>query len=365
MKKKIYFSISSIIQILLSIISIINVKSIIQSQIDMIAESSSSLPVDMAERITKMYTSNSAIVIIILASIIQIVLNAIILRAAIKNTIVRNKGRYIAFSVICFFFAESFLISILAFVNFVVLLCLERKNPEDFPVKRKIPELEYVSPSKKHIIIGIVLLLLYFSNFLIAYFLKTTTSTALKAIIPIAFYIIIFVAFIIYLKDIIKKDFKIFKENWKAYISFILPRLGIMYLIYYACNIICVLLSHKAVSENQSLIEALPLWLTFPLAVIWAPIVEEGVFRFCIRNFIKNKIVFIVLSSLIFGLIHCIHESSIVNIILTAIPYSILGGFMAYLYAKTNNATCNILAHAFHNFLAMLISTILLVFAII
>ena len=50
-------------------------------------------------------------------------------------------------------------------------------------------------------------------------------------------------------------------------------------------------------SNNQESIMSLPLWNSIPLAVIYAPIVEESLFRGCIRRFIKDDKIFIIVSA--------------------------------------------------------------------
>lgn len=103
----------------------------------------------------------------------------------------------------------------------------------------------------------------------------------------------------------------------------------------------------------------MPRWFTIPAAVLWAPIVEELIFRGSLRRFIKNDKLFIVVSAVVFGLIHTIVETTLINVFVMAIPYMILGGFFAYVYAKTDNICNNILAHAFQNAVGMLLVNLL------
>ena len=92
-----------------------------------------------------------------------------------------------------------------------------------------------------------------------------------------------------------------------------------------------------------------------PLAVIYAPIVEESLFRGCLRRFFKNDKVFIIISAISFGLLHTIFsEPNLYNAIVMGIPYMAIGGFLAYLYTKTNNMCTNMAFHAFHNAIVMI-----------
>lgn len=357
MKKKIYFITSSILQIICTIYIIVNVSTIIQTQLDTMSETYAMFPVEFRQRMINMLENNGEAMIVI-PSIIQIILNLFVIKSATNNSILRNKVKLTAVSVICFFLAESTIVSLLSVVNFIVLLALKRKNPEDYPEKekRQIPNLEYQKSTKKEIIFGIILVLVYFSNILIERLIPEDISQNALRIIVIAYYTLVFVVAIVCFKDRFKRDIKLFKENSKAYFQYVLPKFGITYVIVAFSNVICILLTRQATSVNQATIEAMPLWFTIPMAVIWAPIVEESIFRGVLRRFIKNDKLFIITSAIIFGLLHTIMEASILNTIILAIPYAILGGFFAYIYAKTDNITNNILVHAFQNFIAIMMS---------
>ena len=84
---------------------------------------------------------------------------------------------------------------ILSLANFIVILCLKRKNPEDFPVKEKkeIPHLEYEKSSKKEILLGILLILAYFSQILFDFFIPENISEFASIAITISYYLILFV----------------------------------------------------------------------------------------------------------------------------------------------------------------------------
>ena len=114
------------------------------------------------------------------------------------------------------------------------------------------------------------------------------------------------------------------------------------------------MITQEVSSLNQSVLESLPLYITAPLAIIWAPIVEETLYRGCLRKIITNQTIFILVSGLIFGVAHTLSEDSLAHDFALAIPYSTLGFFLAYIYATTDNITNNIFVHAFHNVLGVL-----------
>lgn len=356
MKKKIYFIITAILQIIIALYTIFMANSIVETQLQSIEQTYAEFSVDYQERVRTML-ENGGVALTILTSAVVLLLNAITLKEAHNNNILKKKGKLMAFSGICFFTTTNTLSSMLALTNLIVLAFSKRKNPEDYPdgIKKEIPPVEYKEATKKELIFGIGLVLAYFSQFLIGDILPINSFTT-AMIAQITFYVIILILAIWCFKDKIKRDLKLFKENAKAYLQYILPKLGIMYAIYFIISVVCVLVSGQGTSVNQESLETLPKWFLVPAAIIWAPIVEELIFRGVLRRFIKNNKVFIIVSGIIFGLLHTIGEATISNMIILAIPYAILGGGWAYIYAKTDNITNNILAHGLQNTVGVLLS---------
>lgn len=354
MKRKIYFIISAIIQIIAAMYIAINSNSIVQSQLDTISETYSMFSVEIQKELAN-NLENGGVETLVITSIIQIILNIVVLRWGIKNNIQENKGKLIGISLGCLFMAESSIVTILSIINFIVAVTIKRNKTKE---KVVIPQVEYQRSTKKELIYGIVLVLVYFSPFLLGMLIQDNVSTNVLKIIDILYNVVLLILSILCFKDRLKKDIKLFKENTKSYIKYILPKLGIMYIIFLVINVVCILITGQADSVNQSTLEAMPLWYTIPLAVLWAPIVEEAIFRGVLRRFIKNNKLFIITSAIIFGLLHTMSEATLFNAIIMAIPYAVLGGFFAYLYAKTENISCNILAHCFQNTLASIIMVV-------
>ena len=304
--------------------------------------------------------NSSGVTFLVFESIIAIALNIFILIISVNNGLLRNKGKVIAFSVISFFVSSSTFGTLFSFINFIVALCIQRKNPEDFPEKKEMPKIEFKKPCKREFVFGIILAVVYFSQFLISFLIPEDLPKLPLFIIQILFYVVLFILAILAFYTELKKGFKLLKNNFRAYIQYILPRFGIMYVILVLSNLICTVIAQEGTSVNQSMIEEMSRWASVPLAVIWAPFVEELLFRGVLRRLITNKKLFIGTSALIFGLLHSIVELTLLNIIVMTIPYAILGGFLAYIYVKTENITTNISIHMFYNAVGMLLSSFLL-----
>ncbi|MBP3255039.1 MAG: CPBP family intramembrane metalloprotease [Clostridia bacterium] len=359
MKKKIYFITSAIIQIICALNVLLSVDEIMQTFQTSITQMYAMFPADFQARVFNMIM-NAGPRFIIFTSIASIIVNIVILVISIQDKLLKKKGLIIALSVIGFFTSINTINSLLSLVNFIVILCCKRKNPEDFPEKKEIPKLEYEKSSAKEIILGIILVVIYFSQFIIHRLLPNDLPLIANIGITVGFYLVVLAAVIFVFKDRYKRDLKLFKENIGAYFGFIIPRFAILYIIFIVVSLASILIAGQGISKNQETLEALPLWFSFPAAVLWAPIVEEAIFRGVLRRFIKNNIVFIIISAIIFGLLHTIgNESTIFTTIIMSFPYMTLGAFLAYIYTKTENICTNTFCHFFQNLLAMTLSTLL------
>ena len=90
------------------------------------------------------------------------------------------------------------------------------------------------------------------------------------------------------------------------------------------------------------------------MALILAPFMEELLFRGIIRKVFNNGYLFIIISGLIFGILHVIDDFKSPKELLYILVYSVLGFFMAGVYKKTNNIFTNMLFHFTQNALAVL-----------
>ena len=348
MKKKIYFIVAAFIQIIFSIYSIINAKAIIENllvAIDM-------LPEVMQERVNTIYQNVGNRYIIVLA-IICIIVDLFIIYIASSDKLAEKKGTIIVLSIITLFTASYSIVELIAIVNVIVMVSIKGENAKR---KKEIPNIEKEKVDKKKMLMACGLLVIYFSQFIWGDFIS---SNVLGMLIQVVFYIGMIILSILVFNDKLRGDFKLFMKNFSRYMAYILPRIGIFYIVFVIISLICVTIT-KSTASNQEAIENLPILLSFPLAVIYAPIVEEALFRGAFRRFISNDKLFILTSGIVFGLLHTIFaESNIVNIFVLAVPYGIMGGFLAYIYVKTNNMMSNITCHALNNFVAMIITILI------
>ena len=350
MNKKVYFLISSIIQIIISCFTITHSKEIIES----ILSNIEIYPEIIQNRIIKIY-SNFGFYFIIIMAIICIIFNFFIAYFAYKNKLSEKRKIIIILSILVFFTSNTLISELMAIINTIVIAS-DRERKSEVKNLKTIPVLNPESNDLKKIIKAIILFIIYFSQIV---WKKYLTNDIWGLVIPIIFYLLMIILCIWFFFDLFKNNYLVFKQNFNTYISYIFTKIGIFYVIFIVVSIICVLVT-KSFPANQSAIEKLPLWLSFPLAIIYAPIVEETLFRGCIRRFINEKYLFIIVSGITFGLLHTINaESSLLNMLVLAIPYGVIGSLFAYMYTKTNNILTNISCHFFFNLVAMIITLII------
>ena len=115
-------------------------------------------------------------------------------------------------------------------------------------------------------------------------------------------------------------------------------------------NLICMMFTSSDNSINQMTIENMMkngyLIPMFFLTVIFAPVAEELVFRKCFFDLINNKWIALIVSSLLFGLIHVIGGGDYIYLISYASSGLVLGGI--YIFSK-KDIYSSILVHMINN----------------
>lgn len=173
--------------------------------------------------------------------------------------------------------------------------------------------------------------------------------------------ILIIIVVLLYKKEL-SLAFADFRENFNVNEFFKLTAifLGIKIGSAFLTMIISMIINvNITTSENQSLIDLFT--STSPLIMLittsyLAPVVEEGIFRLGIRKVIKNDNLFILISGLIFGLMHIFPTTLVLAEALTyGITYVAMGWVLSWIYVKTDNIWYSITIHALNNLLSMLI----------
>lgn len=196
--------------------------------------------------------------------------------------------------------------------------------------------------------------------------LNFSSSAILYANLFYSLIILIVVSYIF--KDLIIKSFNDLKKNHFEYFKTYLPYWFIALFLMGASNLFIhiVIMGGLDVSEIASNEDALrnvfsinPI-AVYISAVIFAPLIEELVFRGSFYYMFKNKILFLFFSGFTFGFIHVLGAETWQQFMFI-IPYSIPGFIFAYALYKSKNIFVPIGLHFIHNGVLMAIQMILLI----
>lgn len=210
-----------------------------------------------------------------------------------------------------------------------------------------IPQQEPLPKKPLLTLLGLALLLLYtFQNFIPG--IASLSRLASLSIVALMFLL----ALILFLPEL-KRDVPAFFCHFRDYCGFFFPKFGIFFIFYFMMALTITATVGEA-SANQSALLTVPLPLLAFSALIYAPVVEEILYRGFVRRLIPGEKSFILLSGLLFGLIHMLHPGQDLGQMLYLVEYAFIGVFLAYLYAKSDNICVSMLGHFCFNFIAFL-----------
>ena len=346
MKRKIYLICYAIVQMLMSIYTMFNVNSIAKAQVELIRKMFGDMPTEMQTIMNEMYTVETMVSSVWLTAIVALVLGMILLWLFVRDRIPVKKGLTITLTVVSLLLGVNDIITLLAVVALILILGVEKEECVK-KEKKEIKKLRELKVCGKDLLWVVVLALAYSTQFIAPLFI---TNQTIGIIFEILFYVLVFALVLYIFGKRLKRDFKAFKDNFGSYVGYIFKWWGIMLGLSLVAAIIRVVLGGDMETANQAGLNSMPLWYVGPLAIIWAPFVEEGIFRGGLRRFIKNDKLFIILSAIIFGLIHTIgSEVGLYNMLIQSLQYMVMGGVMAHVYTKTNNICVNMGVHCVQN----------------
>ena len=171
--------------------------------------------------------------------------------------------------------------------------------------------------------------------------------------------------FYIYRKEI-KKAWLDLKKNHKLYFQKYLKYWFVLLALMMISNFIILMLKPNSIAGNEEAVRQMfndmPIY-TFISAVIFAPFLEELVFRKSFRFMFSDDIVFIILSGLTFGAFHVVGNVETIFDLVYLIPYSIPGFVFAYALTKSKNIFVPIGLHLIHNGVLMALQVFIMLFS--
>lgn len=206
----------------------------------------------------------------------------------------------------------------------------------------------------------LMLLVLMYSS--IPIFIFRIDFNSLSPIMQIVYYLVCDITFMLiillmyrktFINDV-KEYFKDFKNNFEVSFKYWFAGFVVMVI----SNLLITIFFTGANAGNEenvrSMISDAPIYMLFAVG-IYAPFVEEMIFRKGFREIFKSKYVYIIMSGVVFGSLHVISSISSPSDLLYLIPYSALGIAFASLYYKTDNIFSSMIMHSIHNTAAALI----------
>ena len=147
----------------------------------------------------------------------------------------------------------------------------------------------------------------------------------------------------------LKDNLNHFKKNAEPAFKNCAKYLLASYVLVALSNSLIRIFVETDIAQNEAAIRnlsiAFPLY-TIIITILFAPIIEELIFRFSLRKLFGTlDWVYIICSGLIFGLLHVLFGNDYIYLI----SYSIPGCIFAYAYVKEKNIIVPIILHAINN----------------
>lgn len=213
----------------------------------------------------------------------------------------------------------------------------------------------------KEITKGIFIYLLFFifPNIfqLIFYNFITSDNILVKSITLLFCETILAIILILLNKNKFKNCFSDLKKNKKEYFDICFKSWILGFIAMSISNLVINTFITNNIANNEainrSILQELYLY-AIPAMCVLGPICEELAFRASLKDAIKNKKIFIIITSLLFALAHIYSSYTTPTDLLYIFPYFFMGYALGYTYSETDNLLCNIQVHIFHNSLAIL-----------
>jgi membrane protease YdiL (CAAX protease family) len=175
----------------------------------------------------------------------------------------------------------------------------------------------------------------------------------------VMFSIMFLVIFLMLRKEIIR-DIKLFFKNFSTYLNISTPIFILGFIAQILIGITLILIT-KTKPANQTSVTNMPIWFLIVFAIVIGPAVEEGFFRGFLGKFIKNKTTFIIVSSLLFSLMHVIPYAFFSPVQwVFVLQYAAVAVPISLVYAKTNNIATSYFFHLCWNSISLLTTAIAL-----
>lgn len=164
------------------------------------------------------------------------------------------------------------------------------------------------------------------------------------------------------LKDILEKEYKIFKNNKIKLLAkgFLFFFVGLA--LYFISSYIIYLYKPNSIDNNYNTLisnfSKVPLLLFFS-TVFYYPVIEELIFKTIFKDIIKNKYIFILTTGLLYALFQTILTANSSINLLFLIPSALFSMSFSYSYFNTKTVCVPIIYRMLYNLIPNIINIIL------
>lgn len=292
---------------------------------------------------------------------VAIVLDIILIILAARNP-VNNRNSIAVFGIFSSFLTPTVLGFIMGILLMVVTIIPAYDKLYQKPIAPKIEPVNTCKTVAYIILFSVVYIFFYCGIFSMMFrwlnladFMKSYSAL----VNAIMFSIMLLVVFLMLRKEIIR-DVKLLFKNFSAYLNIISPVFLIGFLAQIVIGILIILIT-KTNASNQAAVTSMPLWFLIIFALIIGPAVEECFFRGFLRKFLRNNAVFVIISSLLFSVMHVIPYAFFAPLQwLFVLQYATIAVPISILYVKTNNLAATYLFHLCWNAVSLVATAIVL-----
>lgn len=176
-----------------------------------------------------------------------------------------------------------------------------------------------------------------------------------QTIITFVAYTVLAITYCIMLRRYLLDDVKTFKDKWWLKVLFIIALVGSIKLMEFCCSWFYGLFGESISGNNQEAvinnIKENVVLMAFSTC-LFAPIVEEIIFRKCIFSYFLKDRYGILVSTLAFGLIHVVSTLDFIHIL----PYLFTGLLLSVFYSLSKrNIYVPLLAHIIVNTISFIV----------
>ena len=167
-----------------------------------------------------------------------------------------------------------------------------------------------------------------------------------------------FFVFLFLFRKVLLHNIRAFGAHLKKYIPFVLVGAVCLFIMMtLGSTLTSLILGDAALSNQDSMVSAaarIPFFVVFVMVIV-APILEELMFRRSIRVIVNNRLLYYILSPLLFAMPHIIIGFTFPTSFAQVFTYLFGGLCLAFIYEKSNNIWCSIFVHFLNNTLAAIV----------